>query len=62
MIYIKNNLIDSDSNMSWMIDSLIGKNSIITGSNKITLTKVHVKTYGFDNMYMDKDLIEDKLY
>ena len=45
-----------------MIDCLIGKNSIITGSSKITLTKVHVKRYGFDNMYMDKDLIEDKLY
>ena len=45
-----------------MVDSLIGKNSIITGSNKITLTKVHVKTYGFDNMYMYKDLIENKLY
>ena len=26
------------------------------------LEKVNVKPYGFDKMYMDKDLIEDKLY
>ena len=37
-------------------------NSIITGSNNITLRKVNVKPYGFDKMYMDKDLMEDNLY
>ena len=35
---------------------------MITGSNNITLRKVNVKPYGFDKMYMDKDLIEEKLY
>ena len=42
--------------------TLIEINDIITGSNKITLRKVNVKSYGFDKMYMDKELIEDKLY
>ena len=31
------------------------KNNIITGSN-------NVKVYGFDKMYMDKELIEDKFH
>ena len=34
----------------------------ITGSNKISLRKVHVKPHGLDKKYMDKDLVEDKLY
>ena len=42
--------------------TLIEINDIITGSNKITLRKVNVKSNGFDKMYMDKELIEDKLY
>ena len=42
--------------------TLIEINDIITGSNKTTLRKVNVKSYGFDKMYMDKELIEDKLY
>ena len=42
--------------------TLIEINDIIIGSNKITLRKVNVKSYGFDKMYMDKELIEDKLY
>ena len=33
-----------------------------TESTNITLRKVNVKPYGFDKMYMDKDLIEHKLY
>ena len=44
------------------VDSLIDVNNIITGSNNITLRKVNVKPYGCDKMYMDKDLIKDKLY
>ena len=43
------------------VDYLIEINNIITGSN-ITLRKVNVKPYGFDKMYMDKELIEDKIY
>ena len=37
-------------------------NNIITGSNNITLRKVNVNPFRFDIMYMDKELIEDKLY
>ena len=41
---------------------MIEINNIITGSNNITLRKVNVNPYGFDKMYMDKELKEDKLY
>ena len=62
LVYIENDLIDSDGGMYLMADSLIEKNNIITGTNNITLRKVDVKPYGFDKMYMDKELIENKLY
>ena len=62
LVYIENDLIDSDGGMHLMADSLIEKNNIITGTNNITLRKVDVKPYGFDKMYMDKELIENKLY
>ena len=48
--------------MYLIVDSLIEINSIITGSNIITLRKGNVKPYGFNKMYMGKDLIEDQLY
>ena len=60
LVYIENNLIDSDSSMYLTVDSLIEINNI-AGSNNITLRKVNVKSYGFDKMYMDKVLIKDKL-
>ena len=41
---------------------MIEINTITTGSNNITLRKVNVKPYGFGKIYMDKELIEDKLY
>ena len=44
------------------VQSLIEINNITTGSNSITLRKVNVKPYGFDKMYMGKEIIEDKLY
>ena len=44
------------------VDSLIEINNIITRAHNITLRKVNVKPYGFDKIYMDKELIEDKLY
>ena len=47
--------------MHLTVDSLIDINNIITGSNNITLRKVHVKPHGYDILYMDKDLIEDEL-
>ena len=64
MVYknIENYLIDSDGGMSLAIDSLIEINNIITGPNNITLRKFNVKPYGFDEIYIDKELIKDKLY
>ena len=44
------------------VDSLIEINKVITDSNNINLRKVNVKTYGFDKMNMDKDIVEDKPY
>ena len=55
-------MIDFESNMYLTVDSLIEINSIINGSNNFTLRKVDVNPYVFDEMCMDKDLIEDKLY
>ena len=48
--------------MYFTVDSLIDINNIITSSNNVTLRKVNVKPYGYDKMYIDQDLIEDKLY
>ena len=62
LVYTRNNVIDSDGNMSFTVDSLIEINNIIIDSNNITLKKVDVKPYEFDKIYMDKDLIENKLY
>ena len=59
LVYIENNLIDGDGGMYLTGDSLKEINNIITGLNNITLRIVNVKPYGFDRMYMDKDLIED---
>ena len=44
------------------VDSLIEINDIITGSNNITLRNGIVNPYGFDKMYIDKELIEDRFY
>ena len=57
LAYTKNNLIDSDNSMYLTVNSLADINNIITGLNNITLIKVNVKPYGYDKMYMDKDLI-----
>ena len=62
LVYIKNHLIDTNGGMYLTIDSSIEINNIITGSNNITLRKANVKPYGFHKMYIDKELIEDKLY
>ena len=55
-------MIDSDGDMYLTVDSLIEVNNIITGSNNINLGKVNIKPYGFDKIYMGKELIEDVLY
>ena len=44
------------------VDSLTYINNIITDANNITPRKDNAKPYEYDKMYMDKDLIEDKLY
>ena len=62
MIYTGNNLINSDDNIYLIVNSLIKINYIITGSNKFTLGKVKLNPYEFEKMYVDKDLMEDKLY
>ena len=62
MVYIENNLTDSDGGMYLTVDSLVEINSIITGSINITLRNLNVKPYEFDKMYMQKQLIEDKHY
>ena len=61
-VYIESNLIDSDGGMYLTVHSLIEINNIIADSNKTALRKVNVKPYGFDKIYVDKELIEDKLY
>ena len=62
MVYLKNNLIDIDGSIYIRVVSLIEINNITTVSNNITLRKVNVKPYGFNKMYMNKELIDDKLY
>ena len=43
-------------------DSLIDIANITTGSNDINLRKFHVKSYGYEKIHMDKDLIKYKLF
>ena len=63
LVYIENNLTDSNGGIYLTtVDTLIEINNIITGSKNITLRKVNLKPYGFYKMYMDKEVIEDKLY
>ena len=51
LVYIKNNLIDTDGGMYLTVVSLIEMNNIITGSDNITLRKVIVKQYFWYNVY-----------
>ena len=62
MSYIETNLIGFDGNMNLTVDSLTEINSITTCSNNITFRNVNVKPYEFKEIYMYKNLIEDKLY
>ena len=47
--------------MCLTVDNLIDINNIITGSNNINLIKINFKPHGYDKMYKDIDLIDDKL-
>ena len=62
MVYIKNSSIDTDGGMYLSVNFLIEINTIITGSNNITLRKLNVKPYVFEKLYMDKESIEYNLY
>ena len=62
MVYIKNSSIDTGGGMYLSVNSLIEINTIITGSNNITLRKLNVKPYVFEKLYMDKESIEYNLY
>ena len=62
MGYIETNLIGFDGNINLTVDSLTEINSITTCSNNITFRNVNVKPYEFKEIYMYKNLIEDKLY
>ena len=62
LTFIKSNVLDSANNMYLIVDSLIDISIITAGSNNITLRKFNVKPHGYDKMYTDKNLIEDKLY
>ena len=57
LVYIKDNLTDSDKKIYLTVDSLIDINM-----NNLFLRKVNVKSCGYNKMYIDKDLIEYKLY
>ena len=59
LIYVKNNLIDSDNNICLTADSFINISNISTGSNNITQRKVNVKPHRRDKTYMNKDLMHD---
>ena len=61
LAYVKSSLIDSDD-MYLTVDSLIGINNIIIGPKNVILRKVILKPCGYIKMYLDKNLIEDKLY
>lgn len=43
------------------VDSNWKINSIVTSPNDITQRQVNVKSFRYGKMYMDEDLIEDKL-
>lgn len=62
LIYVENNFIDPDGNMYLPVDSLIKENNIIAGWNNIFLRKGNVTLYGFDKIYMDKEILEDKIF
>ena len=60
--YLKSSVTDSDGNIYLTADYLIEVSNIIAGSNNIILGKFVVNSYRFDKMYIDEELVEDKLY
>ena len=53
LVYIKNDLINSNDNTYLTADPLTDMDNIIVGSNNIILRKVNAKPSGYDKMFMD---------
>ena len=59
LLYIKNNLIDSNSGMHLTVDYLIEINNIITSSNNIALKKL---MFALKNIYFMMEMVERVRY
>ena len=55
-------LFHPDNNLYLTVDLLIDINNIITVLNNIALRKVNAKLHGHGKMFMEKDLIKNKLF
>ena len=58
-------MIGSNGSMYLTVEFLTEINNIIIiiiGSSNISLRKISFKSYGLDKMYMDKYLMEEKVY
>ena len=60
--YIQQELLTTDGDLFFTIDSLITLNNIITGSSNILLRQTNVKPAGYNKQYMHPDKIESELY
>ena len=60
--YIQRELLTSDSDLFFTVDSLITLNNIITNSSNILLRQVNVKPNGYSRQYMHFTQIETELY
>ena len=60
--YAHKELISTDGDLFFTVDSLITINNIITNSNNYHLRSVNVKPAGYNKRYMDFSQIESELY
>ena len=60
--YIQQELLTTDGDLFFTVDSLITLNNIITGSSNILLRQTNVKPAGYNKQYMHPDKIESELY
>ena len=60
--YIQRELLTSDGDLFFTLDSLITLNNIITNSNNISLRQINVKPAGYNKQQMHFDRIESELY
>ena len=52
LVHTKNNLIDYDSNMHFILNSLMNINNIKAHSYNFNLIKPNLKLYGIENIYI----------